>query len=192
MINDLEISIKKKDLILAFRRLSLGFRYHRKYQEEYTLAFSVLDEKTIIVEVLGAQCYVPAKIMGNSSFSIPYLGMKRIITSVKERYILLELKNGVLTINKKMTINIVSQLVSVPKVHLSVEYSAADLLRTNKANISPEVMSFWRLDEQVNSAEEVIEADIKRAYLLLVPHIPRNLSYKTFKEKVYKELLEIR
>ena len=72
-----------------------------------------------------------------------------------------------MTINKVMTINIVSQLVSVPKVHLSVEYSAADLLRTNKTNISPEVMSFWRLDEQVNSAEEVIEADIKKSLFVI-------------------------
>ena len=78
----------------------------------------------------------------------------------------MELKNGILTINKVMTINIVSQLVSVPKVHLSVEYSAADLLRTNKTNISPEVMSFWRLDEQVNSAEEVIELYKKSLFVI--------------------------
>ena len=192
MENKLSIQVKKKDLAQGFRKLSPGFRFHRKMAHTYHIAFSAINSETLVLEVLGAYCQIPASITGNYAFALPYSGLKKIISSIKTKDILLELKADVLVINGQVNIQLIRQMPSVPQISLPMEYVAADLLRIDRSNLPEETIAFWGLAEQLDEAAEVIENDIKRVYKILVTHLPRCATYKSYREMVYKELLGLK
>lgn len=179
----IRIKVAKKSLTNAIRALSKGYRAHKKYSDIYVIAFSVNSSGLVTASVLGGEYTFEAETTGSGNFAISYKWMQMFVRGCKLKQIDMEIENESLRLNNIALSQI--KFTRLP-IHLplSIFYTPGEILRMNLSDIKDEIIDFWKLQSQIEDANDQVRNVIDTVYIKLSSYLPPTSTESEIKRRI--------
>lgn len=184
------LKISKRNLNKILRMLSVGFNAHKKQADSYVLVFRVCSSREILAKVPGGEYSSEAETEGSGCFSVNYRWLKMFVKACKAKTVEMRVDHDMMTVNRSISVFVKQSRMDM-NIPLSLTYSAGELVRLDRMNISDEALSFWGLHKQLAEARDEISGVLDKVSCQLAPYLPPHISKKKCREILSQELLSV-